>query len=320
MNAPVSEPTVSAIGPHSATLFTHADGVYFGLSDVAYHADPALGSTDIKRLAYDPEGWWHDSVLNPDREPEDDTPARIFGRAVHKVVLEGRDAFHARYGRCSFPGNVKAGKEERAAFEEAGKASLKADDFDRVLTAGAAIKGNPHLADAFSGGYPEVSVFWTADGIRRKCRMDYVKVRATTDLKSIRPQRPTSFDTNCRRALSDYRYDVQAAHYIAGRRAGIDLIQAGQFDGEPEPAWLDRLQADAAFVIVFYQAEGAPLTWGCAISPENPLLEIAKVTIRQAEENFRDFAATFGPAVPWLRPAPLDELDISQLPRWHGND
>ena len=28
----------------------HEDGIYFGMSDEEYHADPALGSTGLKKL------------------------------------------------------------------------------------------------------------------------------------------------------------------------------------------------------------------------------------------------------------------------------
>jgi len=70
-----------------------APGVYFGLSSADYHADPSLGSSDIKRLLRSPSDYWWESHLNPDRPSDKDTPAMQKGRALHTLVLEGEEAF-----------------------------------------------------------------------------------------------------------------------------------------------------------------------------------------------------------------------------------
>lgn len=305
MNAPV---TTTAL----------ADGVYFGLSDGAYHADPALGSTDLKALATAPEDWWHGSKLNPYREPKKDTPAFVFGRAVHKLVLEGRAAFDAEYRATLYPGNVKAGKEEREFIASIGATALSLEDHTRAVEASGAIAGNPHLAASFTGGMPEVSVFWTdaSSGLRFKVRQDYVKARATVDLKSIRPQRPTPFAESCLRAIGEHRYHGQAAHYLDGRAAMMRLVADGAVQGDHDPAWLKRLSADAAFVFVFYQAEGAPLTWGTKISPNSGVIANGRARIARGVENFRTYSDRFAPGVPWITHVPLDELDIDTLPAW----
>ena len=85
-------------------------GIYFGLDENAYHADPALGSTDMKKLAESPPDYWFESSHNPMREPSEDTPSRLFGRAVHKFVLEGRGAFESTYAPPDYSGATKDGK------------------------------------------------------------------------------------------------------------------------------------------------------------------------------------------------------------------
>lgn len=74
-----------------------APGLYFGLDEDAYHADPALGSGSVRALAKCPVYYWLDSHMNPLREPSPETPALLFGRALHKLVLEGLDAFQSAY-------------------------------------------------------------------------------------------------------------------------------------------------------------------------------------------------------------------------------
>jgi len=299
----------------------HADGIYFGLDEDEYHADTALGSTDIKTLSYSPEEYWFGSSLNPDREIEKSTPSKIFGSAVHKMILEGLEKFEAAYGNCGkADGKTKQGIADRKAVTDLGKIPLKGDDYDMILAAGESIRSNPYLAIAFQGGASEVSIFWTDNDIRKKCRIDHLKVRTSVDLKSIRPQRPIPFDRSCIRAISDYRYEVQALHYMDGRRAMRDLIATGAVFGEHNEQWLDLVAAQiAAFTFVFYRADGIPQTWGTTISPGNAVLDFARRTIDQAEANYTLFMDRFGPDKPWLDPRPLTELDISHLPVWHGN-
>jgi hypothetical protein len=74
-----------------------APGVYFSLPEDRYHADPALGSGDIRKLFTCPMYYWRTSHMNPMREAGEETPALLFGRALHKLVLEGREAFVAAY-------------------------------------------------------------------------------------------------------------------------------------------------------------------------------------------------------------------------------
>lgn len=310
--------THEALEGAKAAAIIHQPGVYFGLADDIYHRDPALGSTDIKTLAFSPCDYWFKSPLNPDRPDAESTPAQLFGSAVHKLVLEGRQAFEGRYAATEHNGSTKAGKAERAEIEEAGKIAIRRDDFDRILAAGATVAANTVLADAFSGGMPEVSIFWEAGGIRRKCRIDYLKARASVDLKSIRNTRNIGFAQACRRAISDFRYDVQAQHYREGREALAGLVADGAVFGDHDASWLARLARApaAAFVFVFYQAEGAPLSYGTVLSPENPILAIARETIDLAEANFVTFRDRYGLDRPWLLDEPLAELDLADMPAW----
>jgi PDDEXK-like domain of unknown function (DUF3799) len=79
-------------------------GVYFGPPSAEYHADPSLGSSDLKRLLQAPAVYrWH-SHMNPDRVPTPDSPVKQKGRALHKLVLEGEDAFASAFAEEPWPG------------------------------------------------------------------------------------------------------------------------------------------------------------------------------------------------------------------------
>jgi len=63
------------------------DGVHFGLDEKIYHALPRLSASGITDLLVSPGTFWKNSWLDPDK-CDDDTPARILGRAYHTARLE----------------------------------------------------------------------------------------------------------------------------------------------------------------------------------------------------------------------------------------
>lgn len=69
-------------------------GIYIGLPEDEYHAIDARGSTDVKQLFEDPVEWQYDRLMG---EPMAETASRLLGSAIHKRLLEGRDAFEANY-------------------------------------------------------------------------------------------------------------------------------------------------------------------------------------------------------------------------------
>lgn len=75
---------------------SHPDGIYFGMDDATYHAIPALSATGIKHLSVSPFDFWARSWMNPLREDED-SDARMTGRAYHSRIVEGKAAFAKRY-------------------------------------------------------------------------------------------------------------------------------------------------------------------------------------------------------------------------------
>ena len=303
-----------------STVVDHPPGVYFGLDEAAYHADVALGSGDMRRLATNPFDFWWGSRFNPNRKPEKLTDALYFGRAVHTAVLEGLPKFKAMYAPVYSPGSTRAGIDERDRAKRLNMLPINSDDYEQIMLAGTAIKSNPYLAEAFSLGGSEVSVFWVRDGIKRKARLDYVKRTAIVDLKSIRNTRDVDFRAACRSRASEARYDAQAAHYIEGRNEALKHIRSGHvFGSGPDGLLLSLLAAGEqyAFVFVFLQVDGSPLTWALQFSPGNPILDAGRAHIERAEANWRAFNEKFGGIeTPWVLAEPPEEADINDFKPW----
>lgn len=347
----------------AATPTTREPGIYFGLSEAEYHADPSLGSTDLKRLLRSPTDYWWGSWMNPKREPEaSDTPAKKQGRALHKLVLEGRAAFHKAYTPepqpKDWPGALRtmddlkavlreageklAGSKEElvkrvraiapeaivwdevvatfmAAAERDGLQILKPDVFEEVEVAGHMVAMNPHLANAFKDGVPEVSVFWRdEDGLALKCRFDYLKPRTIPDLKKCENRGEQPFEEACLGALRSYAYDMQVAHYLeSGYPAFLELARAGRVFGDcPLPQGFARRMAapaDMTMTLVFHQTSGAPVTHGLEIETGSEVLAWARREVSLAKARYHACMARFGTDM-WVSETPIRRISVQELP------
>lgn len=292
-------------------------GIYFGLDEAVYHADTALGSTDMKALASDPVSWWYYSKHNPDRPEDRDTPALLFGRAVHAMILEGRKALEARFAPTHHPGSTKEGKAERSEARALSRQPIPFDDYSRAMRAGTYVTADPQLAQAFSGGFSEVSVFWERDGIRRKARLDYLKVRSTVDLKSAREQEDFDFPTFCKRELVKRGYYVQFGHYTEAREMMPRLYAQRRVFGPHDGTWLQKIvaEADPAYTWVFFQSGGAPRTFGTYASKGSRLYGLGLSLIRTAEANYHHFSGIHGlDGEPWVQHHSLEPFNEDDVP------
>lgn len=74
----------------------HAPGVYLDMDEAEYHADPSFSASGVKLITVSPLDFWVNSPLNPDRK-ESTSEAKDLGKAYHKMILEGPEAFEAAY-------------------------------------------------------------------------------------------------------------------------------------------------------------------------------------------------------------------------------
>ena len=73
-------------------------GIYFDMPFEEYLAIPCLNASGIKELNISETDFWARSFMNPDNDTvDDDTRAKIEGRAYHKRILEGEDALYNQY-------------------------------------------------------------------------------------------------------------------------------------------------------------------------------------------------------------------------------
>lgn len=329
-----------------------ADGVYIGMDEDTYHAAPALSTSGIKHLLTSPMDFWaRMSWLNPEYEDEG-TDAKDMGKAYHKRVVEGREAFYANYAPALDPRDYPAalttadeikerlvqlgakvsGKKsdliarllesdpsaeiwdtlvsEHAEVNK-GKDLLSFDLIKRIELSAAMIEKHPQLGKAFTGGYPEVSIFWTDEaGIPMKARLDYLKRQAVVDLKTFSNPFGKPIDRAVAYAIASYKYHIQVAVYMEAvkyAKSGLEWHGAAD-DFRDKFAKAD----DPEFLFVFQQTGVAPVARGY-VFPKHLSYDCGQIEVRNAKNQFAQYVGAFG-KTPWVDMTDIRTLDDTEFP------
>jgi hypothetical protein len=297
----------------------HDDGIYFGLNADEYHADEALGSTDVKGL----HKWWDWQWERLRGEEPEETASTRFGTLVHKMLLEGEAAFfrdvHIRPEQWA-DYRTKAAREWRDERMAAGQPITDQRELERVLAAREKLLQDERCADAFRDGVSEVSIFWTEDGVRCKARFDRLKVGTTVDLKTFRPNNyGDSLGEAVRRALQNFRYDLQAAHYDVARRQLKNFVLSHAVYGECPlgSAWLHKVAAQQEWEWwwVFIKADKSPECIAATLTKGF----VWKAAVEQrltSLSNYRAMVDKYGPHRLWPSDQEPLVLDDTDFPVW----
>jgi hypothetical protein len=102
-------------------------------------------------------------------------------------------------------------------MEASGIEAVTAQEMEQALAMAASVRSNSTAALLLSDGQAEQS-FWFDDiatGMRCKCRPDWFDGTTIVDLKTCQDASPTGFA----KAIANFSYQIQAAHYLAGTLA-----------------------------------------------------------------------------------------------------
>ena len=245
-------------------------GVYLDLPLDQYLADPGIGASSLKMLLVDPPGWRWERPDNPLwRRPE--SRPQLRGSAAHCAILEGLEAYEARYGvppdRSDYPeaidtvDDLKSWLRERGSkltgakveliervleidpeapiwstIQErviAGRTPLSQEDDIFVRLLETFVRSDPALSTLVTGGLPEVSVIWTEGDVRLKARFDYVGPAGVSDLKTFGqpPRIGRTLIQHLASEICSYGYDIQARHHAAAFQALRRFVLAGNVGG-----------------------------------------------------------------------------------------
>jgi len=184
------------------------------ISNADYHADPAISASQLKTVMQSPYHYWS-RYLDLSRTPAIATSAMKLGSLTHCCVLEP-DQVSARYG-ITPDRRSNAGKALAAEMEASGIEAVTAQEMEQALAMAASVRSNSTAALLLSNGAAEQSFWWDdiATGLRCKCRPDWFDGTTIVDLKTCQDASPTGFA----KAVANFGYQIQAAHYLAGTLA-----------------------------------------------------------------------------------------------------
>lgn len=191
-------------------------GVYPNVAFKDYLAINAVSNSYLGRLAECPA-----KVL----VPREDTPSLILGRAVHKAVLEGHEAFNEEFAiGPEVDKRTRAGKEEWAAFEaeNQGKQILKKEDSDKVLCMANAVFRHPWASKLLAENATEQTIIWVdkVTGFLCKARPDAVPDEGKMVLIDLKTTSDAS-EQGFLRSVIKYGYARGSAFYIDGYNSAM---------------------------------------------------------------------------------------------------
>lgn len=210
-----------------------------------------------------------------------------------------------------------------------GKAVITAEQAEELEIAARMIERDPEVRHAFVGGHPEVSLFWycPTTGVPMKARVDYLKIKAMVDLKTVTNQRERSIENAIRWEIASYKYNIQPAVYEEGVNAVREIVRehpTAIHIAEDYPyshgdtfAWARKWASHRGgdeWLWVFQSKGDAPITRGVFYPLAGTTHMITKDIVRAAKRKFRLFSETFATS-PWLDVAPLYTIADEDLPQ-----
>lgn len=142
-------------------------------------------------------------------QPSEPNPAFDIGTAAHALILGKGIEQLAVVDADNW--RTKAAQTARAEAYAAGKTPILTKEKEAIQALADSL--NPELAALFTGGRPEVAMFWPHEsGQWLRGQIDYLRDDMIIDLKTMRDVSTRGFE----RAVWDHRYYMQAAWYRRG--------------------------------------------------------------------------------------------------------
>lgn len=183
-----------------------------------YHRHPGIGSTALGYLRRSPA---HFRAYMAGELSIDDT-AGTFGDAFHAFVLEPH-RFEREFVVEHIDRRTKNGKARAEELAAEGVRAISPEDGETMERMRGNLLAHPGASRVLGARtHVEEPIFWDdpTTGVACKCRPDVRLPRLLADLKTTRDASPAAFA----KAIANYGYHIQAAHYIAGCRAvGHDI-------------------------------------------------------------------------------------------------
>lgn len=240
-----------------------------------YRQRPGISASQIKRAMR--------SIEHMDVATES-TPAMERGTAFHMLMLEPA-RFEQVYTVADLDLRTKVGKEAAAEIEASGKTLLRKADADELFAMRDSILRTPSARGFFDGSCKlstEVSVFWRDPNVHGETEVD-CKLRADAfvkgagiilDLKTCVDASEDGFG----RAVANFGYHVQAAHYLSPRAVS---------EAYPRRMLFVAVETAAPYSVGVYEIDAGGMEAGHELRERT----IRRIVDTEAREQWRGYAA-----------------------------
>ena len=146
------------------------------ITDAEYFSVPAISASQIKQFDRGAYWFWKMSPFNPDKEPEKETDALVFGKLCHCLLLEP-GMFLQEYQVVDF-GKTRANKKyEQAKEENPGKIIITPEEFEHATKMIQNVHEHKLASIILDGATAEMPFIWTdkETGMACKAKLDAVK-------------------------------------------------------------------------------------------------------------------------------------------------
>ncbi|ELI1566552.1 PD-(D/E)XK nuclease-like domain-containing protein [Salmonella enterica] len=216
-----NEPEMPQTGPEEQSRVPDdiKPGIYFDITNEAYHAGPGVSKSQLDDIAICPAFYQWRKAAPVDTEK---TKALDMGTALHCRLLEP-DEFKNRFIIVpEFNRRTTAGKEEEKAFLEncanSGKTVMTAEDGRKLELMYGSVMAHPGCRALLEAeGKTESSIYWTDTETGELCRIRPDKFLTNSPL--ILDVKKVTDMSRFARHVEEFRYHVQAAMYCEGWKA-----------------------------------------------------------------------------------------------------
>lgn len=218
------------------------------MTDKEYRRSEGISRSQLWRLNESPEKFKYF-----EENPEEPTPALIFGQLIHKATLELDTLTDEFAVMPNLDRRTKAGREQFEAFmaENAGKQIVTYEDWQRAREMVDAQDRVPYVSRLLCGEH-EKAFFWVDEMTGEPCKVKVDSIRELAGELVIADYKSTndaSTDAFMRQAIK-LGYDFQAAMYcegvekVTGKRPIFVFIAQEKI----APYCINVLQADPVFI------------------------------------------------------------------------
>jgi len=271
-------------------MITLGEGIHANVPMETYHGNCCAGPSVSGSVLYTlhescPAKALSRHYLSPWPQEDDSSDAKDFGTAAHCYLVEGKEAFAARFvvkpEDMSFA--TKEGKAWKA--ENEGREIVTFREFEKITGMAIGLASNPGAMGAFSEGAAEMTAIWQdpETGLWLKARPDYLRKGLALNYKTTKDAAAEPW----KRQAWNLGYHVSAA-------LCVDILKAL---GEP---------SHYAFVT---QEKTAPYLCAVRVLADD-FLEGGRMIYRRALRKFADCIA----ADKW--PGFADGVETIPLPAW----